>query len=680
MLKFPCAMDHMAKTLPFILATVVTGAMAISRPLYSQASIVYPESYGAVGNGDPANASVNTTAINAALAHASNTGDTVLLNGVYYVNGQIKPKSGESLIAGTAGGIIKAVPNLSPPTSGYLVDVSGKSGFTMDGIELDGNRANQTQDVAHTYGGILVTGSIGVTIQNSKIHDFNGQTTGAATGNGVRTNISSNILISNNQIYSNNGCGINLYYSSTGIQVLNNTISDNTEIGIESEGRNGTNYTNYRNSSITLTGNTITGTTEAGRLSDHCILADWTDSAAISSNQCTNNNHNGIEILGCNNAVVSGNYCAYNGDVGPPYTWAGVSVTAEGFGANGNSNNTTINNNQIIGSQYGIYLNTGTGTVASGNTISGAPNTALTIGAVGGTVTTALTLSGPNTYTGGTIVNQGGTLLVNSTSGSGTGANAVTVAGGGTLGGSGTIGGTVTIAGGAELAPGTSASVGMLTVNGNMSLESGSLLNFKLAAVGASDNVSMTSSCLYLSGQQFGDFTFTALSGFGMGTYVLFDAGAITGSLGTDIDGTVGGLQSMLAVLGNDVVLAVEPEPGDANLDGRVDIKDLAILAANYRKHVTGGWTQADFNNDGVVDVKDLAILAANYRHSLASDVVPAYDGLDADAIRALSLAGVTVVPEPGTLALLAIGLWGLLACAGVIGAGSRGGVSQVTS
>ena len=101
--------------------------------------------------------------------------------------------------------------------------------------------------------------------------------------------------------------------------------------------------------------------------------------------------------------------------------------------------------------------------------------------------------------------------------------------------------------------------------------------------------------------------------------------------------------------------------PGDANLDGSVNVQDLAILAANYRKQVTGGWTQADFNNDGVVDVQDLALLAANYRHSYASDVVPAYDGLDAEAIRALSLAGVTVVPEPNTLTLLGVGLVGLV-------------------
>ena len=75
-------------------------------------------------------------------------------------------------------------------------------------------------------------------------------------------------------------------------------------------------------------------------------------------------------------------------------------------------------------------------------------------------------------------------------------------------------------------------------------------------------------------------------------------------------------------------------------------------------------WAQGDFNGDGVVDIQDLAILAANYRHSLASDVVPAYDGLDAAAIELLSLAGVTVVAEPGTLMLLVVGLVGLLAYA----------------
>jgi T5SS/PEP-CTERM-associated repeat protein len=62
-------------------------------------------------------------------------------------------------------------------------------------------------------------------------------------------------------------------------------------------------------------------------------------------------------------------------------------------------------------------------------------------------------------------------------------------------------------------------------------------------------------------------------------------------------------------------VLTVTGSPlaGDANLDGRVDVGDLGILAANYG--VTSGaiWSMADFNGDAKVDVGDLGILAANY-------------------------------------------------------------------
>ena len=71
-------------------------------------------------------------------------------------------------------------------------------------------------------------------------------------------------------------------------------------------------------------------------------------------------------------------------------------------------------------------------------------------------------------------------------------------------------------------------------------------------------------------------------------------------------DGTAGGdFQFRLNVL-----------PGDVNQDGTVSVQDLAILAANYRKSLTG-WADADFNCDGAVDVSDLAILAANYRLGL---------------------------------------------------------------
>ena len=62
-----------------------------------------------------------------------------------------------------------------------------------------------------------------------------------------------------------------------------------------------------------------------------------------------------------------------------------------------------------------------------------------------------LTLSGSNSYTGGTTITAG-TLVVSNKTGSGTGTGAVTV-NGGTLGGSGTLSGAVTVNSGAFLAP-----------------------------------------------------------------------------------------------------------------------------------------------------------------------------------------------------------------------------------
>jgi hypothetical protein len=53
--------------------------------------------------------------------------------------------------------------------------------------------------------------------------------------------------------------------------------------------------------------------------------------------------------------------------------------------------------------------------------------------------------------------------------------------------------------------------------------------------------------------------------------------------------------------------------PGDANLDGLVNVGDLGILGANYGTGDGKTWSQADFNGDRIVNVADLGILGANY-------------------------------------------------------------------
>jgi autotransporter-associated beta strand protein len=82
---------------------------------------------------------------------------------------------------------------------------------------------------------------------------------------------------------------------------------------------------------------------------------------------------------------------------------------------------------------------------------------------------------------------------------------------------------------------------------------------------------------------------------------------------------------------------------GDSNLDGVVNTGDFTALAASF--NASGKeWVQGDYNFDGVVNALDFNAMATNFGAVLASP-----------PLGAESLG--TLVPEPGSLALLGIGL-----------------------
>ena len=159
-------------------------------------------------------------------------------------------------------------------------------------------------------------------------------------------------------------------------------------------------------------------------------------------------------------AVVSGK--AYNTQIG--------SLTGGG----------TVGGNVILGAATLTVGGDNTSPAAFAGAISGTGGSLTKIGSG------ILTLTGANTYSGHTTVSAG-TLLVNNTTGSGTGTGPVLVGLGATLGGSGRISGQVTIQNGGILAPGNSP--GTLSISNSLTLSSGTISNFELQSSAIYDRV-----------------------------------------------------------------------------------------------------------------------------------------------------------------------------------------------
>jgi hypothetical protein len=95
-------------------------------------------------------------------------------------------------------------------------------------------------------------------------------------------------------------------------------------------------------------------------------------------------------------------------------------------------------------------------------------------------------------------------------------------------------------------------------------------------------------------------------------------------------------------------ILGYEPVGGDTNRDGDVDYADYVTLQEHFGD-AAADWDHGDFDRDGRVTYRDYLLLKANYGYEFVAqpiEPVPA---------EATSWQG-GLLPEPGTLALLAMG------------------------
>jgi autotransporter-associated beta strand protein len=142
----------------------------------------------------------------------------------------------------------------------------------------------------------------------------------------------------------------------------------------------------------------------------------------------------------------------------------------------------------------------------------------------------SLTITAAQTFSGGLVVSNG-TVLVENSTGSGTGSGAVAVYGG-TLGGNGVIAGAVGVESGATLSPGTS--VGKLTINNTLTLAGNTVIEVDKTS-GTNDVIAATTV------NYGGTLTVTDVSG-GLGagdSFTIVNAGSHTGNFAS-ISGSPG--------------------------------------------------------------------------------------------------------------------------------------------
>jgi autotransporter-associated beta strand protein len=346
------------------------------------------------------------------------------------------------------------------------------------------------------------------------------------------TAVSLSALVSLDSIVFNSGASAftitdnSFAFTISGGGIVNNSASTQTFVlGADNLGGNGT--LTFANNATAATATTVTtGATQSG---GQAGVVEFRNSSSADRASLANNGSTITGLVGgtavfwdtssAGNSTITNNGGAGRGQGGgvtlffDSSTAAGSTITCNagggGIGASvqfkqdttgGTARFKLYGNGELVITEHnppGLTTGSieGTGEVVLGtlNLTVGANNLDTTFSGIiedgegtGGSLTKigtgTFTLSGPNTYTGGTTI-AGGVLLVQNRRDSGTGSGPVNV-NAGTLGGTGVIAGSVIVGtgsgSGAFLAPGVNSSAATITVQGPLTFNADSSYNLNL--------------------------------------------------------------------------------------------------------------------------------------------------------------------------------------------------------